>query len=285
MNRPMGALAYSVTEQDVESTMSDQVFAGFQRITLEQTGIELAEGKRAMIVNRFSRRLLALGLTCFEEYLTLVADPHSEEALEFIETVTTNLTYFYRESHHFEVISKMVLPELARRTDPTKPIRIWSAACSSGQEPYTLAITVRESEAAKDRLVRILCTDIDSKMVAATQAGCYRAEEMRGLSQERRDKWFERRADGRYDASELLRSLIICKRLNLFDNWPIRPGVDVIMCRNVLIYFNPDYQKKLLQKFSEVQNNGGYLFLGHSESIDGFSDMYRRIDNTVYERI
>jgi len=269
----------------VDETMSDEVFRGFQRIALEQTGIELADGKRAMIVNRFSRRLGALGLSCFEEYLSLVSEPGHPEGREFIDTVTTNLTYFFREPHHFEVLSETVLPQLAKRINMSTPIRIWSAGCSSGAEPYSLAIVSRESEATSARSVRILCTDIDTKMVESTRLGSYSEEQMRGLDDARRQRWFSKTASGRFQANEELGSMLICKQLNLFDKWPIKPGVDVIMCRNVLIYFNPEYQKKLLKNFALIQRPGSYLFLGHSETLEGFKDCYRRIDNTVYERI
>lgn len=268
-----------------ESTMSDEVFSGFQRVVLEKTGIELAPSKRAMIVNRFSRRLDALGLSCFEEYLGLVSDAGHPEMREFIDTVTTNLTYFFREPHHFDVLGRMVLPQLASRINMPAPIRIWSAGCSSGAEPYTLAMVVRETSQTRDRPVRILCTDIDSKMVESTRAGNYSKEQMRGLSAARIDQWFARSPTGRYQADEQLRSLLICKELNLFGHWPIKQGVDVIMCRNVLIYFNPAYQKKLLIGFSKLQKTGSFLFLGHSETLEGFADTYRRVDNTVYERI
>jgi len=265
--------------------MSDEVFRGFQRIALEQTGIELADSKRAMIVNRFSRRLGALGLTCFEEYLELVAHAGHPEAREFIDTVTTNLTYFFREPHHFDVLASMVLPQLAGRINTGSPIRIWSAGCSSGAEPYTLAMVAKETRETKERLVRILCTDIDTKMVQATQLGSYTEEQMRGLSKERRERWFAKTPSGRHQAHEELRSMLICKQLNLFHAWPIKTGVDVIMCRNVLIYFNPEYQKKLLGNFSRLQKPGGFLFLGHSETLEGFKEVYRRVDNTVYERV
>ncbi|MFK7862344.1 MAG: protein-glutamate O-methyltransferase CheR [Granulosicoccus sp.] len=267
------------------SVMSDEVFRGFQRIALEQTGIELADSKRAMIVNRFSRRLDALGLSCFEEYLQLVGHAGHPEAREFIDTVTTNLTYFFREPHHFDVLASMVLPQLSSRINTGTPIRIWSAGCSSGAEPYTLGIVVKESKALNDYAVRILCTDIDTKMVQATQLGSYTEEQLRGLSKERRERWFEKTPSGMHQADEQLRSMLICKQLNLFHAWPIKSGVDVIMCRNVLIYFNLEYQKKLLSNFAGIQKPGGYLFLGHSETLEGFKDSYRRVDNTVYERI
>ncbi len=277
--------AQRLVNDDHHNTMSDEVFRGFQRIALEQTGIELADGKRAMIVNRFSRRLGALGLSCFEEYLKVVSEPGHPEAREFIDTVTTNLTYFYREPHHFDVLKNSVLPALANRIMSPTPIRIWSAGCSSGAEPYTLAIVAKETAETRNRALRILCTDIDTKMVEATQQGSYTAEQMRGLNDSRKEQWFARTASGRYQADEQLRSMLICKQLNLFDKWPIKNGADVIMCRNVLIYFNPSYQKRLLNGFAQIQKAGSYLFLGHSETLEGFKDTYRRVDNTVYERI
>ncbi|MFK7995649.1 MAG: protein-glutamate O-methyltransferase CheR [Granulosicoccus sp.] len=270
---------------DSLNTMSDEEFRGFQRIALEQTGIELADGKRAMIVNRFSRRLLALGLGGFNEYLELVAQAGHPEASEFIDTVTTNLTYFFREPHHFDVLANLVLPQLAKSLNAPAPIRIWSAGCSAGAEPYSLAIVVRETAEMQDRSVRILCTDIDSKMVQTTQAGIYSEEQMRGLDQARKDRWFSKTPSGYYQANEELRSMLICKQLNLFHAWPIKTGVDIIMCRNVLIYFNPEYRQRLLVNFAEYQTSGSYLFLGHSETLEGFKDVYRRVDNTVYERM
>ena len=284
MNRPVRQAQIQPDNTDVHATMSDEVFRGFQRIALEQTGIELADGKRAMIANRFSRRLGALGLTCFEEYLSVVSEPGHSEAREFIDTVTTNLTYFFREPHHFEVLSKTVLPQLASRINTPTPIRIWSAGCSSGAEPYTLAMVARDTPATSERPVRILCTDIDTKMVEATRQGSYSEDQMRGLDIARKERWFSRTPAGRYQAKEPLCSMLICKQLNLFNPWPIKPGVDVIMCRNVLIYFNPAYQKKLLKNFALIQRPGAFLFLGHSETLDGFKDCYRRVDNTVYER-
>jgi chemotaxis protein methyltransferase CheR len=122
-------------------------------------------------------------------------------------------------------------------------------------------------------------------MVESTRQGNYTLEQLRGLSANRKDKWFTQDPRGRYTADEELRSMLICKQLNLFDDWPIKVGVDVIMCRNVLIYFKPDYQKKLIGKFAAVQNSGGFLFLGHSETLSGFKDKYKRVDNTVYERM
>ena len=282
MGNPMRSnSARTAEKKSAPDKMSDKTFSAFQRIVMEQTGIELAESKRGMIVNRFSRRLDALGLNCFEDYLHIVAQAGHPEAREFIDTITTNLTYFFREPHHFEVLGQKVLPDLAKRINFAAPIRIWSAGCSSGAEPYSLAMVVKETPATSGRTVRILCTDIDTKMVRSTQLGNYSQDQMRGLSPARMEKWFTAARGNRYSADDELRSLLICKQLNLFDPWPIKNGVDIIMCRNVLIYFNPAYQKKLLAKFASAQKPGSYLFLGHSETLGGFKDAYRRVDNTV----
>lgn len=286
MNSPMFQdNALSVSPDTSHESMSDEVFRAFQRIAMETTGIELADGKRAMIVNRFSRRLHALNLTCFEEYLSLVSQADHPEAREFVDTVTTNLTYFFREPHHFKALSDNVLQQLAARKPISTPIRIWSAGCSSGAEPYTIAMVVKETAVTESRQVRILCTDIDTKMVEATHQGSYSSDQMRGLDDAQMQKWFSKTASGRYLADEQLRSMLLCRQLNLFDRWPIKPDVDVIMCRNVLIYFNAAYQKTLLEKFAKHQSKGGFLFLGHSESLEGMKSTYKRIDNTVYERL
>ena len=286
MNNPMRqSVTLNTDNNHRHDAMRDEVFKGFQRITLEQTGIELADSKRSMIINRFSKRLDALGLSCFEEYLNLVSQPRHPETREFIDTVTTNLTYFFREPHHFQVLSKMVLPKLAQRINKQTPIRIWSAGCSSGAEPYSLAIVAKETDATHKRPVKILCTDIDSKMVGLTKQGNYSEDQMRGLDAKRKERWFARSTINCYAADEKLRSMLVCKQLNLFDHWPIKPGVDVIMCRNVLIYFNPQYQRRLLASFVEIQRPGSYLFLGHSETLEDFKGAYKRVDNTVYERI
>lgn len=265
--------------------LSDEAFLRFQRIVLKHTGIELANNKRSMIVNRFSRRLAALEIDSFEEYLELVSKPAHPEIVNFIDTITTNLTYFFRESHHFEFLGESVLPALAARKNAAEPIRIWSAGCSSGQEPYSIGITVMNTPQVKDHRVKILCTDIHSKLVVTTEQGIYSQEQLRGLGEEDIQQWFTKVSDLTWQADITLRNLLLCKKLNLFGPWPVRGGVDVIMCRNVLIYFNTEYQKKLLSGFASMQKPGSYLFIGHSETLEGSSTHYKRVANTVYERL
>lgn len=268
----------------VGDSLSDSAFRAFQQFTLEHTGIQLSENKKAMIVTRFGRRLQALSLSSFEDYLELISDPFHPETIEFIDTITTNLTYFFREPHHFELLSNTVLPLLVGTKNSSLPIRIWSAGCSSGQEPYSLAIAALECAETESRSVRILCTDIHTKLVQQTFAGVYTDNELRGLSQQQKDTWFKQCGSGMWQAKSRLRELLICKQLNLFGPWPVKPDIDIIMCRNVLIYFDELRQKKVLTGFADMQSPGAYLFLGHSETLNGFNQLYKRVDNTVYQR-
>lgn len=266
--------------------LGDEAFQKFQRLVLKHTCIELTDKKRSMIVNRFSRRLAALEINSFEEYLALISNPGHPEIVNFIDTITTNLTYFFREPHHFDFLGESVLPTLAASKSTAEPIRIWSAGCSSGQEPYSIGITVLNTPELKEHQVKILSTDIHSKLVVKTELGVYSDEQLRGLSQEDLHQWFIKTSENTWQANIALRNLLLCKKLNLFGPWPVRAGVDVIMCRNVLIYFNTDYQKKLLSGFASIQKPGSYLFIGHSETLEGSSStLYKRVANTVYERL
>ena len=264
--------------------LDDDSFREFQRLTLEVTGIALADSKRAMVTTRFARRLRALGLPDFESYLALVRQPNDPERAAYVDTITTNLSYFFREPHHFEMLTTRVLPALDERAPASRPLRLWSAGCSHGQEPLSIAIAALESPVGERRTLRILCTDIHSAALRQTAAGIYRGEELRGLSAERRDRWFERRADGSFRACDALGRLLVCRPMNLFGPWPIRSGVDVIFCRNVMIYFDEDHRRRLVEGFAAMQSSGASLFLGHSEVLHDRDDLYRRVDSTLYER-
>lgn len=262
--------------------MSDEVYRAFQKITLEVAGIELADSKRAMVATRFTRRLNALKLNCFEDYLSRISRPDGQERASFIDTVTTNLTYFFREPHHFEYLAHLL--ELHAQNNRSGKLRIWSAGCSSGQEPYSIGMTVSDSDAVNHCEARILCTDIHTEMLEQAQLGHYKQEELRGLSDEHIERWSTPVRQGTREMNESLRSLLITKHLNLFDRWPVRSGVDIIFCRNVLIYFDQQHQTQLLRGFAAAQARGAHLFLGHSENIRGCEDVYKRVENTVYER-
>lgn len=282
----MSALALSSSPTALPTQLNDSDLAGFQALARDVAGIELDETKRLMIYSRFSKRLRALGLSSFSDYLTLVQDRSSGELEHFINTITTNLTYFFRESHHFEFLGSSVAAEvMEQRSLVGSPARIWSAGCSLGAEPYSLAITLEEAGYRALTDYRILCTDIDTDMVEHTAAGRFTRDDTRGLSDDHRREWFEEADSNTFIAREQLRKAMVCKVLNLFGNWPIKPGVDIIFCRNVLIYFNKPAQDQIINGFATLQNSGGFLFLGHSESLRGMGHLYERVSHTVYKRL
>lgn len=263
--------------------LSDTDLAAFQKLSLQLTGIKLDDAKRSMIYTRFLRRLRTLDLPDFKTYLEHVAMPGSGELQHFVNTITTNLTYFFREPHHFDYLGAHVARELPAQPGRSGPVRVWSAGCSSGEEPYTIGMTLNEAGLTGGADYKLLCTDIDTNMVARTRDGRYPLRDVRGLSDERATRWFDK-AGEELVASPKLKQGMICRQLNLFVDWPIRPGVDVIFCRNVLIYFVREDQDKIIAGFSRMQNEGAYLFLGHSESLRGLEHLYERVDNTVYRR-
>ena len=277
----MSATAVAVRESGGRR-LEESSFREFQRLTLEITGIALSADKRPMILTRFSRRLQVLGLDSFEDYLELVRDTRHPERAEFVDTVTTNLTYFFREPHHFDYLRDVVLPERSARAGARGPIRIWSAGCSAGQEPYSIAISVHEAGVGMP--VRILATDIDRGTLRHAAAGRYAEGELRGLSDGRRERWLERDGEGAWNVRDSLRKSLIWKHLNLFDPWPIREGVDAIMCRNVLIYFDTEHQERLIRGFARIQRPGDHLFIGHSETLCDPGGSYERVGNTIFRR-
>lgn len=265
--------------------LSDACFARLRKLIDEYAGIHLADNRQQMMRTRLGRRLRVLGLDRFDAYLELVANPEHDEVLHFVDALTTNLTYFFREPEHFAVLRHHALPRLIDGRSGGQPLRIWSAGCSSGQEPYSIAMTVRDESRTAGLDVRILCTDIHSAMVRQTEVGEYAGREMRGLWNDQRGRWFEQVGTSRFRASPSLRSMLICKRANLLADWPIKPGVDVIFCRNTIIYFEPARRRALLERMADLQRPGAFLFLGHSESVHGIERAYRRVANTVYTRV
>lgn len=280
-----GTAERTTLEGGVPNRLTDQEFATFQRLTLEATGIQIGENKRSMIYSRFARRLRLKKMSSFSDYLALIGSPSSPEHDFFINTVTTNLTFFFREANHFEYLADTVLPQIAAEGRPGRKLKVWSSASSSGQEPYSLAMVLADSAAIAGWTSRLLATDIDTDMVNRTREGIYAEGELRGLDDARKRRWLEKTTDGRYQVSNQLREMLICKQLNLFHRWPIKPPVDIIFCRNVLIYFDRPDQLKIVENFHRLQEPGDYLFLGHSESSREILSLYKPVSNTVYRRI
>ena len=268
-----------------EYHLSDAEFAEIRRLVREHTGIALAESKRELVYSRLVRRLRRLKLDSFKEYLAVLGKGDPAELEEFSNAITTNLTSFFREPHHFEFLVDTVLPELERRNAATRRLRIWSAGCSTGEEPYSLAITLQENlQRFRGWDVRILATDLDSQVLATGAAGVYREERFEKMPAARRSKWFEARRDGTFAAVPELKSLITFKQLNLMHAWPMKGPFDVVFCRNVVIYFDKPTQRDLFARMAELQRENDVLCIGHSESLFKVSDRYTLVGKTIYRR-
>lgn len=257
--------------------LSDKDFNFICRLVYDNTGIVLGDHKRVMVYRRLMRRTRELKMASFSDYCRLL-ETDGEELPKFINAITTNLTSFFRELHHFDFLRDQFLPQHMQQFAAARRLRIWSAACSTGEEPYSLAITL--SEAFGSQLAgwdaKILATDLDTDVLETARAGIYREDRIADLPPEIQRRWFRRGKGGnanmvRVDPS--LAALITFKPLNLLNAWPVRGPFDVIMCRNVLIYFDRETQQELVARYSQLLRPGGLLILGHSESVaKGFSE-------------
>ncbi len=275
---------------DPGSTFTDAVFEHICRLILEQTGIVLDHNKRDMVYSRLTRRLRTLGIDDFAEYCRRIALPGNDELQECINALTTNLTSFFREKHHFEFLAEQGLPEiLSRQRGRTPRIRIWSAGCSTGKEPYSIAMVLHET-LRPDQLAdcRILATDLDTEVLAQAASGIYEADGLDGVSEARRQRFFVNGSGqnaGHVRAQDALRALIAFRQLNLMGPWPMKGPFDVVFCRNVVIYFDKATQRRLFDRFAELITDGGLLFIGHSESLHNVTERFELIGRSIYRKI
>jgi chemotaxis protein methyltransferase CheR len=272
-----------------EYAFSDADFNALRVLVKEHTGIALGEQKRELVYGRLSRRLRALDIDSFREYCAILSDPQGKEIGEFCNAITTNLTSFFRESHHFDYIREALLEPRLADARASRRLRIWCAGCSSGEEPYSLAMTLRETLANTGRWdVRILATDLDSDVLAKGQNGLYAADRVKDLSASRRERFFtttQQNGATMYKVAPELRDLITFRQLNLMTPFPMKGPFDAIFCRNVVIYFDKDTQRDLFARMAHLQEPGALLFLGHSESLFKVSSDYALIGKTIYRRV
>jgi chemotaxis protein methyltransferase CheR len=263
-------------------------FDRLRELVREHTGISLSEAKRQLVYGRLVRRLRALELTSFADYIQLLEEGDETELEEFTNAVTTNLTSFFREGHHFEHLAREVLPHLVQRNAQSRRIRIWCCAASTGEEPYSIAITLQEQRQLLNGWdVRVLATDLDSKVLAHGAQGIYEGERVAGLSATRQERFFRpvAGAPGKLQVSADLQQKLVFKRLNLMHEWPMHGPLDVVFCRNVVIYFDKDTQRVLFERIAQLQRPGDVLFLGHSESLYRVTERYELIGRTIYRRV
>ncbi|MCK4950907.1 MAG: protein-glutamate O-methyltransferase CheR [Gammaproteobacteria bacterium] len=267
-----------------EFHFEDTDFDYIRDVIGSHTGIVLSDAKRNMVYSRLSRRLRALNLNTFTDYCNLLREEDETELINFINAITTNLTSFFREKHHFEYLEKALIPKFLQE-NTNKRIRIWSAGCSTGEEPYTIAMVLKESiPNIKTWDVKILATDLDSNVVATAKAGIYTAERIEGISPALKKRWFTKN-DDKVQVSSELKELITFNQLNLMHQWPFKGPFDLVFCRNVVIYFSKDTQRELVTRYADYTRDDGHLFLGHSESLFKVTDRYKLLRNTMYQKV
>lgn len=238
-----------------------------------QTGISLSDAKATLVYSRLAKRLRKLGIPTFDAYCAFIETPDgASERNEMIAALTTNVTRFFREPHHFDHLRDAIVPRLMQTAQSGGRVRIWSAACSSGEEPYSIALTVLGvfPEAARYD-VKILATDIDPNVVAKARAGLYRDEAVAPIPAQLRERWLLRDNTGSekmWRVKDEVRSLLTFNELNLIGDWPMRGRFDVIFCRNVVIYFEEQTQEFLWNRFKTMLAPEGRLYIGHSERVD-----------------
>lgn len=275
----------SIPELSVAAfTLSPAEFTRVSRLAYEQTRIVLQPGKEGLVIARLSKRLRALGLTSFSAYLDHVeSEPDGRELSQLVDVITTNKTHFFRERPHFDFLARVLVPEhLERRT----PLRVWSAGCSSGEEPYTIAMVLHDTErGAAARDARILGTDISSRVLSRAAAAEYAAEAVGDVPKDVLTRHFvssSARHPASYRVRDEVRALVRFARLNLMGEWPMRQAFHAIFCRNVMIYFDRDTQEQLVRRFGALLAPGGYLFVGHSESLSAIDHGLRYVAPAVY---
>lgn len=265
-----------------EFAWTDEDFNNVQALIFKRAGISLHDGKHAMVYSRLSRRLRDTGHQSFRDYLSWLESSDGPEWQEFINALTTNLTSFFREHHHFEIFADHLKSKPA-----TTAWKVWCSAASTGEEPYSIVITALETLGPRANF-SLIASDIDSKVLASAQQGIYRLDGLKGIDTNQMQRFFLRGKgdnDGmvrvKPEVSKFINFLIV----NLIhDDWPFREAFDVVFCRNVMIYFNAQTQRKVLERIYRVMKPGGLLFVGHAENFSDSRDLFVLKGKTVYER-
>lgn len=273
-------------DQDREFLFTRQHFIKVRDELYDYAGIVLADHKMDMAYNRLVRRLRELKLDNFDEYLK-VLERNPVEFGQFINALTTNLTAFFRERHHFDFVQSTILPEIA--STGQRRLRGWSAGCSLGEETYSLAMSIRESQINTDNWdIRLLATDIDSKVLQSASDGVYDQERVKSLPTDQIRRWFLKgkgKNEGSVKVREELQRLITFRHLNLMEDWPLSGPLDFIFCRNVMIYFDQVTQEKLLDRMASLLKPNGYLFVGHSEALARHATSFELVGKTIYRKV
>jgi chemotaxis protein methyltransferase CheR len=265
--------------------LSDSEFNHLAEFIETNTGIHLPEQKKVLLVSRLQMVLDELGLRDFDTYYKLLVQSKDPSlVVELVNRITTNHTYFYREEKHFEFLREAILPSI-KLENTDCDVRIWSAGCSTGEEPYTLTMSLFEFFGLEISRwnTEILATDISIDALRQGQRGIFRAQQLDKLPKEWLRKYFKIHDEG-YEAKTELKQNVVFKKFNLMDPFPFKKKFDVIFCRNVMIYFNQEVRKKLIQKYADALKIGGYLIIGHSETIDKSIQNLSYVQPSIYRR-
>lgn len=274
--------------EQTELSLSDREFNRIKARVNAIAGISLGEAKRVLVVSRLSRIVRSLGLSSFDDYVDFLEGPdRAREGQDFVNALTTNLTRFYREDHHFEhlrtYVGQLLATQPRKGVDGRPRLRIWSAGCSTGQEPYTIALDLLAAFPDLRRWdFRILATDIDTNVIAKAGEGVYPQSELSGLTRERA-QLFEVQPDGSVRIPQAAKTLISFKPLNLMAQWPFKGPFDAVFCRNVAIYFDKPVQGELFGRLGRVVAPDGFLYIGHSENLGSGGEGFRLVGKTIYQ--
>ncbi len=271
--------------------LSDDDFTRVSRTVYDHCGINLKADKRELVQSRLAKLIRGSTFKCYSDYLDhVLSDSAQPDFVHFIDNLSTNLTSFFRESKHFDYLQQVLIPSLVSNAPSPERLRLrcWSAGCSSGEEPYSLAVTLAESIPSACRAnVKILASDISSRMVRAAKEGCYPEKRLEGVASAIRTKYFESKAgtgERNFLARSELRKMLVFRQINLMQEWPVSSGIDFIFCRNVMIYFDKPTQERLVNRYYDVLSPGGMLFIGHSESLSGTKHRFNYIEPTIYQK-
>jgi len=278
-------LSLSLPEPQREFAFFDADFRALAKIAYEHAGITLPEAKKNLVYGRLSRRLRTLGMSTFEDYRKHLAENSDEELELFINALSTNHTKFFREQHHFEHFTSHVVAPFVATHQTGGRLRVWSAGCSSGEEPHTIALILNaEIKNVANRDVRILATDIDTDVLRRASLGVFSTESVDAVPTKYRSALSKVEGDDKVAIDRSVCSLITFGRLNLMNDWPVRGPFDAIFCRNVMIYFDPPTKARLVDRFTDLIRVGGWLYIGHSESLIGSHPRLKLSGRTIYRR-
>ncbi|MCU4675511.1 protein-glutamate O-methyltransferase CheR [Catenovulum sp. 2E275] len=265
--------------------MTSANFEFIKALVYQSSGIVLGLHKKEMVYSRLSRRLRVLKLSDFDQYCDYLSNHKPEEFSHFINAITTNLTSFFRERHHFDFLKSTLIPRILSRSNNNKRIRIWSAGCSSGEEAYSIAMTLAPNFPTQKWDFKILATDLDSNMLAKAKTAVYSEQALQGIDPQQIRQGFNlNKRTKQYKVKPDIQNLVHFRRLNLLENWPMRGTFDAIFCRNVVIYFDNQTKNNLIRRYAQLLEPHGYLFLGHSETLSREISEFNPLGHTIYQR-